>query len=192
MKKVILILFVLSNIIIAQDSTLYNPDSTKAAPPPPPPSKESKVYYGGNVYFSFWNDYFYIGLFPMVGYKLTPQLSAGLRVGYSYISDSKYSPTLTSHNYGGGVFTRYSIIPQLYAKAEFLYFSYEHPINITLSGYETERVWVPFLLLGAGFSQRISNNASAFVEVLFDVIQDPNSPYEAGDPWISVGVGVGI
>ena len=80
----------------------------------------------------------------------------------------------------------------MYAHAEFAYWSYENAIDITNQGYETERVWVPFLLLGGGFSQMISPNVWAYAEVLFDVLNDTNSPYDEWDPFISIGVGVGF
>jgi len=51
---------------------------------------------------------------------------------------------------------------------------------------------VPFLLLGGGLVQRISPRTALTVEVLFDVLQDDNSPYDSGEPFVSVGVGVGI
>ncbi len=38
----------------------------------------------------------------------------------------------------------------------------------------------------------ISPNVWAYAEVLFDVLNDTNSPYDEWDPWISVGVGVGF
>lgn len=172
--------------VIKQDSTIEKSES--------PPSKESRWYYGGEVGFGFSSDYFSIGIEPIVGYKITPKFSLGGKIGYTYISDSRYDPlpTLNTSNYGGSIFSRYRIIPQLYAHAEFAYWSYEQAIDITADGYETERVWVPFILLGAGFSQMISPNVWAYAEVLFDVLNDPNSPYEEWDPWISVGVGVGF
>jgi hypothetical protein len=160
------------------------------------PAGPSKWYYGGNIGFSFWGDYFYLGVYPLVGYKVTPQLSLGAKIGYAYISDSRYDPfpALKTSNYGASVFTRYRIIPQLYAHAEFAYWSYENitSFNTAQNTYNTERFWVPYLLLGGGFSQNIGPNVWAFAEVLFDVINDENSPYKSGDPFISVGVGVGF
>jgi hypothetical protein len=103
-------------------------------------------------------------------------------------------PSLNSSNYGGSIFARYRIIPQIYAHAEYVYFSYEQISSINFSGnsYNTERVWVPFLLLGGGVSQMVSPGVWVFAEVLFDVINDPNSPYKSGDPFVSFGVGVGF
>ena len=155
-------------------------------------SMGSRWYYGGNIGFSFWNDYFYLSISPLVGYKITPQFSVGAKIGYAYSSDSSVDPTFNTSNYGGSLFTRYRIIPQFYLHGEFAYISYENVYLRPLGGYTTERNWVPFLLLGGGFSQMISPNVWAYAEVLFDVINDSNSPYESGDPFISFGVGVGF
>lgn len=179
--------------IYAEDYALTK-STTSSAQTTQPPAAESKWYYGGTVGFSFWNDYFYLGVYPLVGYKVTPKLSLGAKIGYAYISDDSYEPlpALNTSNYGGSIFSRYRIIPQLYAHAEFAYWSYENAINFTSQGYDTERVWVPYLLLGGGYSQNIGPNVWLFAEVLFDVINDENSPYESGEPFISFGAGVGF
>lgn len=179
--------------LFAGDYTLTK-STTSSTQTTQPPAAESKWYYGGNIGFSFWNDYFYLGVYPLVGYKVTPKLSLGAKIGYAYISDDSYEPlpALNTSNYGGSIFSRYRIIPQLYAHAEFAYWSYENAINFTSQGYDTERVWVPYLLLGGGYSQNIGPNVWLFAEVLFDVINDENSPYESGEPFISFGAGVGF
>ena len=163
------------------NSNIYNPFK--------PDPKQSKWYYGGNIGLSFWNDYFYIGVFPLVGYKVTPKFSVGGKLGYTYYS---YNNTdFSSHNYGGSIFTRYRVIPQFYLHGEFAYWSYERRTFVDLQS-GSERVWVPFLFLGGGFAQMVSPNVWVFVEVLFDVIQDSNSPYDDWDPFVSFGVGVGF
>lgn len=184
-----LTILLLSIAYAENNKTITNTNSSNQ-----PPTAESKWYYGGNIGFSFWNDYFYLGVYPLVGYKVTPKLSLGAKIGYAYISDDRYEPfpALNTSNYGASIFSRYRIIPQLYAHAEFAYWSYENAINITTQGYDTERVWVPYLLLGGGYSQNIGPNVWLFAEVLFDVINDEDSPYESGEPFISFGVGVGF
>ncbi len=196
MKHLLLVLFltgILFSSLYAEENTLTK-STTSSSPTTQPPSAESKWYYGGNIGFNFWNDYFYLGVYPLVGYKVTPKLSLGAKIGYAYISDDRYEPfaALKTSNYGGSIFSRYRIIPQLYAHAEFAYWSYENAINFTTEGYDTERVWVPYLLLGGGYSQNIGPNVWLFAEVLFDVINDENSPYESGEPFISFGAGVGF
>lgn len=188
MKKLMMVwavLIISSAFVFGQQADTTQTTRKKATPKKK--STASKVYYGGTVGLSF-GDYLRLSIQPYVGYKFTPQLSGGVKVGYEYIKDKKYSQTYTYHNYGGSVFSRYRVIPQLYAHAEFAYFSYEY----RTSNATSERNWVPFLLLGGGYIQRISPNAAAYVEVLFDVLQNDKSPYKSGEPFISVGVGVGF
>ena len=163
------------------NSNIYNPFK--------PDPKQSKWYYGGYLGLSFWNNYTYLGIYPLVGYKVTPKFSVGGKLGYAYYST--HNTDFSSHNYGGSIFTRYRVIPQFYLHGEFAYWSYEKQTFVNLQT-GTERVWVPFLLLGGGFSQMVSPNVWVFVEILFDVINDENSPYQEWDPFISFGVGVGF
>jgi len=197
----LILLFAFSSLSIAQeiDSVAVEKDSIiveeETQPETPRTSSTaSKWYYGGNIGFSFWNDYFYLGVYPMVGYKVTPKLSVGGKIGYAYISDDRYEPlpALNTSNYGASIFARFRLIPQIYFHTEYATWSYENVVNLTNDGYDTEREWVPYLLLGGGFNQQLGPNTWAFVEVLFDVIQDEKSPYEDWEPFISFGVGVGF
>ena len=128
-----------------------------------------------------------------MGCVLDAKSSVGFKLAYEYINDKRYDPSRTYHNYGGSVFYRYRVIPQLYAHAEFAYASYQYSVQTDVFGnVESERKWIPFLLVGAGYVQPISRTTSLFIEVLFDVLQDDKSPYENWEPWVSIGVGVGI
>ncbi len=186
MKKFFFILG-LSFLWLSQSYT-QTEDTTKVNEPVSVKTEEvNPVYYGGTIGFSF-GEYFRMSIEPMVGYRFTPKISAGVKIGYEYINDSRYHTDVIYHNYGGSVFGRYRIIPKLYFHSEFAYFSYQYKV----SDFKSEREWVPFIYLGGGFVQPISPNTSLIVEVLFDVLQDDNSPYEDWDPFISIGVGVGF
>jgi hypothetical protein len=197
------------------DTTFATPDSAAAAPvvpaaapaeqapapasTPPPAAAEAaatpatatesklsdRIYYGGTVTLSFGSAT-RIGIFPMVGYKLTPKVSGGVEVGYEYVNydDSDQS----SHNYGGSVFGRYLVGRNLYAHGEYQAVNYDIPTGRNSS----RREWVPFLLLGGGAYRMISARTSVYVEVLFDVLQDDKSPYSDWEPVVSFGVGVGF
>jgi len=180
------------------DSTAADLDSvatttaTSAAPvATPPPSSEPKrslrdrMYFGGSVIVSF-GDVTRIGVYPMIGYKFTPKLSLGAEIGYEYLKYDDFDQS--GHNYGASVFGNYRIIPQLYAHAEYQLINYE----IFTSPTTSERDWVPFFLVGGGLASRVGANTWAFVEVLFDVLQDNNSPYEDGEPIVTAGVSVGF
>ena len=160
-------------------------------PPQPGPvaeeTQQERVnpwYYGGSVTLSF-SGATRIGVFPMVGYKVSPQASLGAKVGYEYVDYSDIS--FNANNYGAGVFARYRFHPRAYAHGEFQYINFEQP---AVGG--STREWVPFLLLGGGLVQRVGGRTAAYVEVLFDVLQDSGSPYDDWQPVVSVGVGVGF
>jgi hypothetical protein len=147
----------------------------------------SQIYWGGELGLSF-GDYFAISIIPMLGYKVTPQFHVGAKIGYAYTEDKRYETKITSHNYGGSLFSRYLIYKGIYAHAEFVYWSYKYQTE----NLEGDRNWVPFVLLGGGYVMPVSASASLFVEVLWDVLRDDNSPYDSSSPFVKVGVGVGF
>ena len=178
----LLCLLILGGSVLAQDS--IQSDS-----PAPQPKQDigQRIYYGGSIGLTF-GSYTRIGVYPLVGYKITPKLSAGIKLGYEYIKDNRYATQYETSNYGASLFTRYRIIPQLYAHVEFAGLNYElyNPLG------ESQREWVPFLLVGGGYSQPVGPRTWLNVEVLFDVLQNEKSPYSAWTPIVSVGVGVGF
>ncbi len=176
------------------DTTVSTPAPAPAATAPPlvtPPSStprrslRDRVYYGGSVILTF-GDVTRIGVYPMIAYKFTPKLSLGAEFGYEYLKYDNIDKS--GNNYGWSIFGNYRIVPQLYAHAEYQMVNYE----IFTSSTTSTRDWVPFLLVGGGLSQRMGANTWAYVEVLFDILNDDNSPYEDGEPIISAGVGVGF
>jgi len=191
MKRVmyIFLISILSySLIYAQQ--ISGPDSTsgqKQQKQVKQKPKQQKVYYGGTLGMSFGN-YFRISVEPLVGYKINPKFSVGGKIRYEYIKDTRYSTTVTAHNYGGSLFTRYRVIPQIYFHAEPAYLSYQYNTEFG----DTERNWVPFVFVGGGYSQMIGSNTWVNAEVLFDVLQDEKSPYKDWEPFYSIGVGVGF
>jgi len=147
----------------------------------------NRVYYGGKIGLSI-GTYFRVAVSPLIGYRLTPKFSVGAKIGYEYIRDKRYSDTLVSSNYGGSVFTRYRMHPRAFAQAEFAYLSYQYKVSENLS----ERSWIPFLLVGAGYIQPLSPKTSLIITVLVDVLQDEKSPYKAWDPVVTLGIEVGL
>jgi hypothetical protein len=164
------------------------PSETPPPTPAPAPAKtqdeKRPIYFGGAVGFSFWSNYWRISLEPYAAIKMkNPKLSVGGRLRYEYLSDSRSAIDHTENNFGGGVFARYRVNQRFYGHAEYDYMSYDYP-----GGREA----VPFLWLGGGVSQMIRPGVWSIFEVTWDVINDKNSPYESGQPQISVGVGVGF
>jgi hypothetical protein len=164
------------------------PTTTAATPATAPASRNSKrndkIYYGGTVTLGFGTNTS-IGVFPMIGYKLTPKISGGVEAGYQHVS---YSNNHSTESYGGSLFARYRVGRALFAHGEYQSYNYEifHTAN------SSSREWVPALLLGGGIVKPISPRTAAYAEVLFDVLQDKNSPYGSWEPVVYLGVSVGF
>lgn len=140
-------------------------------------------YFGGGVSFDIGGEYTRISLTPQLGVNLTRRLSLGANLRYQYINDRRLTVSRESHNYGGGLFSRYRFIPQLYGHLEYSYMSY---------GFATGRRGVPFLLLGVGYSHSVGKNVSFYGELLVDLIDDEDSPYDTGEPRLNFGIQTGF
>ncbi len=163
------------------------PDSEEDPAVQEPAINKSKLYYGGYLNLSI-GSYTVIGATPLVGYKISPKFSVGGQLSYEYVADKRYNNDYKTSNYGLSIFSRYRVVPQLYVHAEF------SEMNYKLYNYMggSNREWVPFLWLGGGYSQPITQNTWLNAQVLFDVINDENSPYKEWEPYFSVGFGVGF
>lgn len=174
---------------VAQD---YVPPQTATAPPPPPstaaPAFKDRVYFGGNLGLSF-GTITSIQVEPMAGYIIDKErkLSAGLGISYWYYKDSRYRPEFESNSYGYRIFSRYRVIPPLFAHVEFSQQNFE---VFNFDGSRGRR-WVPFLLVGGGYAASVGGRSVMTVQILWDLLQDPYSPY-GGQPFFSMGFGVGF
>ena len=179
----------LLNIFLAISLAIFYLPATKASPSLNNRNENKfndRIYFGGNIGLMF-GDYTLIGIYPLVGYKFTQKLSCGTKISYEYIHDKRYSTTYETSTYGGSLFSRYRIIPQIYTHVEFAEMNYE-----LFYTFESKREWVPFLFVGAGISQPIGRNSWMNIQVLFDILQDEHSPYKKGEPFYSVGFGIGF
>lgn len=180
-----LVVFMLLTVpctVNAQDNAA---SSTRKDPRP----LRDRLWFGGGLGLNFGTATA-IQIDPLVGYFVDQKnkLSVGLGASYWYYRDNRFIPAIDQDGYGYRVFTRYRPIQQFYAHAEFFH------LNTELYSFvdrNTVRLWVPHLLLGGGYVQPLAGRSSVFVQVLFDVLQDPNSVYR-GLPVFSGGVGIGF
>jgi hypothetical protein len=99
--------------------------------------KERLVYnIGGGVTFGTFTN---IQVQPQVGYRITRRLTSGIGVDFQYYRDNRFTSNNEFLVYGGNVFTRFSITPQIYTQAEYQALTY----SSTLGHY---------VLLGGGFT----------------------------------------
>lgn len=147
-----------------------------------------RLIFGGGLGLSFGN-VTAISVAPMVGYRITDKLAAGVGLGYLYVNfkddvyiggntyDTKYSVLTPS------VWARYLVFNNFFAHTEyeqnfmsFTDYRYDQSGSGNIESYK-QKLNSPALLLGAGYRQPVSDNASFVILALYDVIQDEYSPY---------------
>jgi len=189
MKK--LILFALLLVLTSEmlDAQVYRTPSqpqNQRVQPQQPAASGNRFFFGGGMGLSFGN-FTRIAVQPLIGYRVSDRFSAGTRLNYEYIKDRRFDYTFNS--YGGGLFGRFQVTRNIYVHAEPAYYRNKFTDDFTGSSSTN---WVPFLFLGGGFIQPVGGSSAFFVEALFDVLQDANSPYGNWQPIISMGVTAGF
>lgn len=135
----------------------------------------SKIIVDGNVGVNTSNGFLNVTLSPQISYPLLPKLYVGLGPNLSYVQD--LATTNSTFNYGGNVFSRFFITPEIYAQAESELLNYE-------SGFDSNglpsRSWSNSILLGAGYNKNIGNSVNASFTFLYIVnYNSDTSPYRS-------------
>lgn len=189
MRPVVLIcLLCLSHLLSAQET------NTGDEPNPRKGFQKERLFTGGGATINFGTGVTVLGASPILGYRITDSWSAGVGVSAMYfrqvfVNGAEFSTFF----YGGNAFTRLQLlnvpsIGSVFAQSEF------HVINTDaydqLNGRSLGRRNIPVWLIGGGLRQRLGNRMSGLFTILWDVIDDPNSPYI--NPFINFGVVVGF
>lgn len=191
MRKFILFIYLIAITSVTNAQEAKTPGEAPIQVEEPVPEKvpfKNKLYTGGNLGLTF-GSYTNIMIAPILGIRWSPKFSTELGVEYNYTKDNRYNTQHSYNQYGGRVNAQYFIIPQLFAQAEFAALSMERYYSFD---NEYVRNFVPFLYLGAGYRQYMSKRSYVSFRIMFDVINNENSPYSRGEPYFSVGFGVGI
>lgn len=151
---------------------------------------KDRIWFGGGLGLNF-GTITSIQIDPVVGVHLdrSRMLSVGLGPSYSYFRDNRYSPPFSMNAYGARVFTRFRPIEQAFLHAEFLGLNLEPHYSFD---QDFSRRWVPHLLVGGGYVIPLGERSSFYLQVLFEVLQDPNSYYAGQGPIFSGGAGIGF
>ncbi len=168
----LLLLLFSAESLIAQDEayTSYRP---------------SRWFIGGNLGLQF-GTITILDISPYTGYKLTNKLSVGAGFTYQHLSEGKGDYKYTSNVYGGRVFSKYSIIPEVFAYAEYEVLNYEVAIDIN----RYARKNVSSVLVGGGYRQMIGHNLYSDIMILWNLTESPDSMYT--NPIYRVGIIIGL
>lgn len=135
-------------------------------------SVNAQIFTGGNISATYDNGV-YIDVAPIIGYRVS-ELSAGLSPVFSYKKPE--SSNQTFYSTGGRVFSQYHFIENAFLHGEFQ--AMNNSISETLPDGSRRhfREWIFSLPVGAGYEYKLSDKARVQASVLYDLIQDKNSP----------------
>ena len=146
--------------------------------------KKENLFAGGTISLGFGTNYFQVGGNPMFGYSLNRFVDAGIAANYIHTAYRDYSyavERLRQNLYGGGVFLRAYPVKFLFGHAQI-----EHNFialkAIPTNGGSAEKYneSATSFLVGPGYAtgrQPGSGGAYGYLSVMWDLMDDENSPY---------------
>lgn len=134
-----------------------------------------RIVFGGNLGGNIGAESFF-QLNPMIGYRTTQNWINGVSLNYIYYTSGSYRENI----YGAGLWSRATIFRGLFAHSEF-----EMMRRNGLDRYGNSfNATVPIWLVGGGYNSG-GSRLGVSAMIMYDLIQDPNSPY--GQPVIRIG-----
>jgi hypothetical protein len=200
MKQVLLIAFLFLGLTKIYGQEVYS-SSGKANYKKPKKEKgydPDKLVLGGGIIFGLGNGYANLGASPIVGYRLAKGLTAGVGVGFQYYQSSglidnrnlDYSVkgTIIFPN----VWARYFVYNNVFITANYInsIMSLTKDYDLPMFANEKYSINVNSMLVGVGLRQPIKGRLSLYAELLYDVLQDPNSPYLGLTPRLGLATGL--
>ena len=141
-------------------------------------SFKDRMYLGGGFGLNggsdiYGNRYFFVGLFPIIGYMVTNKISVGTSITYQYTSYPDFDRTISQ--YGFSPFARYNL-GQVFLYGEYMILNGPSFIS-------TQRKMYNRLLLGVGVRQPMGKRSSINAMGLYDFIYN-RSDYAFASPWV--------
>lgn len=141
-----------------------------------------RLIFGGNLGLQF-GDITFIDASPLVGYKVTEKLIAGVGLTYIYIKYNSFGGYNTNI-YGGRVFSRFFMLDNIFLHGEV------ESLNGQWDYFTNRRFYVTNVLAGGGYRQALGPKAFANLTVLWNFNESAFSPY--ANPIIRGGVTFGL
>lgn len=132
------------------------------------------LVWGGNVGLQIGSQTL-IDVSPLLGYKVTDRFVPGIGLTYRYIS-WRYQgyPPVRANFYGGSIWARYYIIPEIFVHAEYEGLNGEWEPYLR-PGY---RYFLTTPFLGGGYSQSFGG-ASSYIMLLYILNYSNDTPYSS-------------
>lgn len=148
-------------------------------------SIERPFFTGGNLGLQF-GTYTAIDVSPILGYRFTENIAAGIGATYQYYRNGRYTPANTTDIYGGRIFVRYYFLEKLFLHGEAELINFKK-IDLVpgIGTLQNERIWENNLFLGGGYRQLMGEFTSMHISILYNFNQGPYSPFS--NPQIRIG-----
>jgi hypothetical protein len=159
-----------------------------------------KLIVGGGFSASFGNGNIDLGIAPVLGYRFTNNFSAGVGLGYQYYRFVTYQDQFNTYYENDNIvypslWARYTFYRNLFLTTDFEYdFIHIKGTYLDNLGYldpENTSVTAPCWLVGFGFKQPLGGRVSGIMEIMYDVLQQPYSPY-LRQPVMRLGIVAGL
>jgi hypothetical protein len=175
----VLVFFFGSAVSIAQ-----GPGDEYALPYASPPSEpkvpfRERLVFGGGIGAQFGN-FTFVQIAPQVGYRTTNKWINGVGLNYMYFSTQGNSTSI----YGGSVWTRFFVTQGIFLGSELEMLNRE--VYSPVRGVHRDNI--PIWMVGAGYFS--GGQVGVGLQIMYDVIGDPWSPYQ--NPIIRGGVMLGF
>lgn len=119
---------------------------------------------GGLVFGQLTN----VNIRPSAGYKITPNLHAGLSFYYDLYIDKRFATTSTYTTYGATVFSRYFVFDKYYFQAEYERLIFDDGNSV----YQFSKIFLDKANVGIGFRQYMSDRAYTLFTLLWNTFDD--------------------
>ncbi|OYX17325.1 MAG: hypothetical protein B7Z16_10520 [Algoriphagus sp. 32-45-6] len=143
---------------------------------------KDRLYYGGNFGFQF-GTVTLIDVSPLVGAMITDRLSGGVGATYQYYDDNRFQGASGS-SYGGRLFGRYNVLPNIFAYSEFEKINWN---AYSLVNERFQRTWTNAFFVGAGYFAPFGSRGGANFTFLYNLLHDNRFSYYSEPYVIRVG-----
>lgn len=143
---------------------------------------KDRLYYGGNFGFQF-GTVTLIDVSPLVGAMITDRLSGGVGATYQYYDDNRFQGASGS-SYGGRLFGRYNVLPNIFAYSEFEKINWN---AYSLVNERFQRTWTNAFFIGAGYFAPFGSRGGANFTFLYNLLHDNRFSYYSEPYVIRVG-----
>ena len=147
---------------------------------------KDRLSFGGS-FMAWFGSSQYVYLSPTAYLRLTDRLFVSLGGIYNYNSISNGPIRMSYSIYGFQTSAMTFLTKSLFAKVEYNRLYQPDYWGMTLN----DRLWVDYLLVGGGFSQRMGDKAALYTSIMWNIVDSPQT-YFYPNPIIQIGIMAGF